>query len=144
MWDRQRTFTTLKAWATALHPDCECSAELKPAIAEIAKPRVTFAPALILGKRTQIGMVRIYDAIINRVASGDEDIPAAWTGLADANPGEHRGSHQAEEEFSFTGGGGPTAMPSPTTARAAPRAAFRRALCTIDGCRRRSWGRCRA
>jgi hypothetical protein len=94
VWDRQRTFTTLKAWATALHPDCEWSAELKPAIAEIAKPRVTFAPALILRKRTQIGMVRIYDVIINRVASGDEDIPAAWTGLVDANPGEHRGSRQ--------------------------------------------------
>lgn len=106
MWDRQRTFTTLKAWATALHPDCECSAELKPAIAEIAKPRVTFAPALILGKRTQIGMVRIYDAIINRVASGDEDIPAAWTGLVDANPGEHAAAIKREEEFPFTGGEG--------------------------------------
>jgi AAA domain len=83
VWDRQRTFTTLKASATALHPDCEWSPELKPAIGEITKPRVTFAPALILRKRTQVGMVRIYDSIISRLSSGDEDIPAGWTGLVD-------------------------------------------------------------
>ena len=80
VWDRQRTFTTLKAWATALHPDCEWSPELKPAIGEISKPRVTFAPALILRKRTQVGMVRIYDAIISRLSSGDEDIPMDRSG----------------------------------------------------------------
>ena len=61
-------FRRLKAWATALHPDCEWSAELRPAIGEMAKPRVTFAPAWILRKRTQVGMVRIYDAIVGHLA----------------------------------------------------------------------------
>jgi AAA domain len=96
VWDRQRTFTTLKAWATALHPDCEWSAELRPAIGEIAKPRVTFAPALILRKRTQVGMVRIYDAIVSRLSSGDEDIPAGWTGLVDDADDEDREYHPGE------------------------------------------------
>ena len=90
VWDRQRTFTTLKAWATTLHPDCEWSAELKPTIGESTKPRVTFAPALILRKRTQVGMVRIYDAMISRLSSEVEDIPAGWTGLVDdANDEDH-------------------------------------------------------
>ena len=44
VWDRQRIFTTLKSWATALHPDCEWSTELKPGIGEISKPRVTLRP----------------------------------------------------------------------------------------------------
>jgi very-short-patch-repair endonuclease len=83
LWDRQRTFTTLKAWATALHADCEWSSQLRPAVGEVEKPRVTFAPALILRKRTQIGMVRIYDAIINRLTAGEDDVPAGWTGLVD-------------------------------------------------------------
>lgn len=104
VWDRQRTFTTLKAWATALHPDCEWSAELKPAIGETAKPRVTFAPALILRKRTQVGMVRIYDAIISRLASADEDIPPGWTGLVDDLDDEdhehHPGAFDAPTEGS--------------------------------------------
>ena len=105
VWDRQRTFTTLKAWATALHPDCEWSAELKPAIGEIAKPRVTFAPALILRKRTQVGMVRIYDAIISRLASGDEDTPAGWTGLVDDADDEDHEYHPGE--FHAPGKGSP-------------------------------------
>jgi very-short-patch-repair endonuclease len=104
VWDRQRIFTALKSWATALHPDCEWSAELKPSIGEIAKPRVTFAPALILRKRTQVGMVRIYDAIISRLAAGDEDIPAGWTGLIDdeddGDHEQHSGGLHAPDESS--------------------------------------------
>jgi len=96
VWDRQRIFTALKSWATALHPDCEWSTELKPAIGEISKPRVTFAPALILRKRTQVGMVRIYDAIISRLSSRDEDIPAGWTGLIDDEGDEDPEYHPGE------------------------------------------------
>ncbi len=96
VWDRQRTSATLKAWATALHPDCEWSAELKPTIGEITKPRVTLAPALILRKRTQVGMVRIYDAIISRLSSEDEDIPAGWTGLVDDEDDEEHERHSGE------------------------------------------------
>ena len=102
VWDRQRIFPALKAWATALHPDCEWSAELRPAIGEIAKPRVTFAPALILRKRTQVGMVRIYDAIISRLAAGDEDIPAGWTGLVDDADDEYH-EHQSGELYAPAG-----------------------------------------
>jgi hypothetical protein len=108
VWDRQRTFTALKAWATALHPDCEWSEELKPAIGEIAKPRVTFAPALIFRKRTQVGMVRIYNAIISRLASGDEDIPVGWTGLVDdADDEDHEDHEHHPGEFHALGDGSP-------------------------------------
>ena len=96
VWDRQRIFPALKAWATALHPDCEWSEELRPVIGEIAKPRVTFAPALILRKRTQVGMVRIYDAIISRLEAGNEDIPAGWAGLIDDTDDEDHEHHSGE------------------------------------------------
>lgn len=99
IWDRRRIFSALKAWATALHSDCEWSPELRPAIGDIAKPRVTFSPALILRRRTQVGMVRIYDAIISRLVSGDDDIPPGWTGLVDdANDFRARGTTAGKSE----------------------------------------------
>ena len=45
IWDRARTFTALKAWATVLHADCEWSPELRPAIGEVEKPRVSATAA---------------------------------------------------------------------------------------------------
>ena len=60
VWDRQRMSTALKSWAVALHPHSEWSADLKAAVGGRDKPAVTFAPALILRKRTQTGMARIY------------------------------------------------------------------------------------
>jgi hypothetical protein len=75
--------TALKSWASALHPDSEWSADLKVAIGGADKPMVTFAPALILRKRTQIGMVRIYEALINRLSGSKEEVPAGWSGLVD-------------------------------------------------------------
>ena len=81
IWDRARMSTALKSWAGALHADLQWSSELKPASGSAGKPMVSFAPALILRKRTQTGMVRIYDAIINRLSTNDVEIPPGWNGL---------------------------------------------------------------
>jgi hypothetical protein len=47
-------------------------------------------------------MVRIYDAIIGRLSSRDEDIPAGWTGLiddeGDEDPEYHPGESGAPNE----------------------------------------------
>jgi very-short-patch-repair endonuclease len=83
IWDRARMFTALKSWAGALHADTEWSSDLKPGVAGENKPMVSFAPALILRKRTQVGMVRIYDALINRLSNRTEEIPSGWRGLLD-------------------------------------------------------------
>ncbi len=83
VWDRQRMSTALKSWAVALHPNSEWSAGLKAAAGGGDKPAVTFAPALILRKRTQTGMVRIYEAMIARLSGKNEEVPAGWSGLVE-------------------------------------------------------------
>lgn len=83
VWDRPSMFTALKSWAGALHPDTEWSSDLKIAIGSENKPMVSFAPALIMRKRTQVGMVRIYDALIDRLSRDSEEVPSGWIGLVD-------------------------------------------------------------
>jgi hypothetical protein len=83
VWDRASIFTALKSWASALHPDSEWSTDLKPPRGSGEKPAVIFAPALILRKRTQVGMVRIYDALIERMGESSEEVPPGWSGLID-------------------------------------------------------------
>ena len=81
IWDRPSLEGALKSWATILHADLEWSPELRPSSGSDGKPLMSFAPALILRKRTRAGMVRIYDAIIGRLSAETEDVPAGWGGL---------------------------------------------------------------
>lgn len=84
VWDRASMHTALKSWAGALHADSQWSANLKPDTDGEGRPVVSFAPALILRKRNQAGMVRIYDAMINRLSNIDNNnIPPGWRGLID-------------------------------------------------------------
>jgi very-short-patch-repair endonuclease len=82
VWNRG-IVTALKSWAGALHPDSEWSPDLKMAAASDNKPVVCFAPALIMRKRNQGGMVRIYDALIDRLSRDAETAPPGWLGLVD-------------------------------------------------------------
>lgn len=83
IWDRASMFTALKSWAAALHPDSEWVPDLKIPIGSESKPVVSFAPALIMRKRTQVGMVRIYDALIDRLSRNTGEVPSGWSGLVD-------------------------------------------------------------
>ncbi len=76
VWDRPSMFTALKSWAGALHPDTEWSPDLKISTGSENKPILSFAPALIMRKRTQVGMVRIYDALIDRLSRDTEEVPS--------------------------------------------------------------------
>ena len=80
IWDKARMHTALKSWAGSLHADSQWSPSLKPSADSEGRPVITFAPALILRLRTQVGMVRIYDAIISRLSRKD-DVPPGWRGL---------------------------------------------------------------
>jgi hypothetical protein len=62
VWDSPSMFAALQSWAGALHPDSEWFPDLKIASGSENIPIVSFAPALIMRKRNQMGMVRIYDA----------------------------------------------------------------------------------
>ena len=83
IWDRASMFAALKSWAGALHADSEWSDDLKMPMGSDNKPLVSFAPALVLRKRTQVGMVRIYDALIDRLGHNMAEAPPGWTGLID-------------------------------------------------------------
>ena len=83
VWDRPSMFTALKSWAAALDADSEWSPDLKMAIGGENKPIVSFAPALIMRKRSQVGMVRIYDTLVDRLSRETEEVPSGWIGLVD-------------------------------------------------------------
>ena len=83
IWDRASVFAALKSWAAALHPDSEWFSDLKISIGSENKPVISFAPALVMRKRTQAGMVRIYDALIDRLSRNAGEAPSGWSGLVD-------------------------------------------------------------
>jgi AAA domain len=83
IWDCPTMFRAIKSWAEALHAHSEWCPDLQPAIGTADKPAVSFAPALILRRRTQAGMVRIYDTIIDHLRGHAEEIPPGWGGLID-------------------------------------------------------------
>ncbi len=83
IWDKSLMHGALKHWAGALNADSLWSADLRSHAADLKKPVVSFAPALILRKRTQTGMVRIYDAIIDQLADESTEVPQGWGGLID-------------------------------------------------------------
>ncbi|WP_083694674.1 AAA domain-containing protein [Chlorobium sp. KB01] len=83
IWDKALMQTALKHWAGALNADSLWSPDLRKHVSEAKKPVVSFAPALILRKRTQSGMVRIYDAIIDQLSNESAEVPQGWGGLID-------------------------------------------------------------
>ncbi len=94
VWNRNLV-SALKSWAGALHPDSEWSSDLKMVAASDNKPVVTFAPALIMRNRTQVGMVRVYDALIDGLGGPPEAAPSGWRGLVEAD-GPDRAEPDAE------------------------------------------------
>jgi len=83
IWDSSLVHTALKHWAGALTADSLWSADLRTHPSDLRKPVVSFAPALILRKRTQTGMVRIYDALIEQLSDDSAEVPQGWAGLVD-------------------------------------------------------------
>ncbi len=80
IWEEQM-HAALRAWAQALSADAQWSPEIKEDPRDVSKPSVTFAPALILRKRRQVGMLRVYDALIDQLSGDSPRIPNGWGGL---------------------------------------------------------------
>ena len=83
VWDHANMHRALRSWAEALHPDSQWSDSLKPGTDSDGHPVISFAPALILRNRNQVGMIRIYDALINRLTINADDAPVGWRSLVD-------------------------------------------------------------
>ncbi len=83
IWDRAHLFTALNSWVGAIHADAEWSPELRPSVGLPNRPAISFSPALILRRRTQAGMIRVYDSIIRQLADNDGDVPNGWISLVE-------------------------------------------------------------
>ena len=80
IWEEQM-HTALRAWSQALSADAQWSPEIREKSRDVPGPVVSFAPALILRKRRQMGMLRVYDALIDQLSGDSPKIPKGWGGL---------------------------------------------------------------
>ncbi len=81
IWDKARMHNALKVWAGALSADSKWSPGLGARRADESDPVMSFAPALILRKRAQSGMVRIYQMLIDQLSDESIEVPQGWGGL---------------------------------------------------------------
>ncbi|NUM56502.1 MAG: AAA family ATPase [Candidatus Hydrogenedentes bacterium] len=102
IWDRSRIDTALRVWSGALSADSQYFADTKEHASTGNSPCMTFAPALILRKRTQSGMVKVYDALISQLTDDSLEIPKAWLSLTDDIPDESDSKASAQPD---SGGG---------------------------------------
>ena len=84
VWDKDLMHRALRTWTQALRANARWSEDVSvPAHVGGAGPVVSFSPALILRKRTQIGMRRIYDALIEQLSDDATAAPTGWQGLVE-------------------------------------------------------------
>ena len=83
IWDKSLIHAPLKTWAGALSPDTVWSDGLSAKPSTGNDPVVSFAPALILRKRLQTGMVRIYEKLIQNLEDEEGEVPRGWGELTD-------------------------------------------------------------
>jgi len=101
VWDRERMLAVLQTCARALHAETRWSSGLKPQAGEEAVPALSWAPALILRRRGEVAMLRLYDRIIEQLgAVADGEAPPGWVSLVkdgDDRVGSRRGSGGSAE-----------------------------------------------
>ncbi|HZJ03047.1 MAG TPA: AAA domain-containing protein, partial [Thermoleophilia bacterium] len=98
IWDESLMHSALKTWSGALSPDSTWFEGLGAQPSTGKDPVVSFAPALILRTRLQTGMVRIYERLIEQLASGEREVPAGWGRLIDDDWGDGAGACSAPPE----------------------------------------------
>ena len=119
IWDRSLIQAPLRTWAGALSPGAVWSDGLGAQGATTSDPVVSFAPALILRKRPQTGMVRIYERLIQNLDNEAADVPRGWGELTDDEWGDgegkrpSRGQRQPSKHPGRNGGPSGRGAPSP-------------------------------
>ena len=91
IWDESLIHAPLKTWAGALSPDTVWSDELSAKQSTGNDPVLSFAPALILRRRLQTGMVRIYEKLIQNIEEDRGEVPRGWGELTDDDWGDGGG-----------------------------------------------------
>jgi very-short-patch-repair endonuclease len=103
IWDRPLIHGALKTWSGALSADSIWAEGLEARSATAGDPVVSFAPALILRKRLQTGMARIYERLIENLAEADAHIPDGWGGLTDDDWRSVDGGARDRDDFGSDG-----------------------------------------
>lgn len=98
IWDKSLMHAALRSWAGSLHADSQWSPDLQPIGASRGRPSLSFAPALILRSRSQAGMLRIYEALIQRLATGQDEVPPGWRALVQDEDDLDPGASQKPDE----------------------------------------------
>ncbi len=70
VWDSARIQSALKGWIHALSPRGEFDESLIPQTSVGPDPKIHLAPALILRKRTERNLIRVFRSIIQRLRDG--------------------------------------------------------------------------
>ena len=120
IWDKSLVHAPLKTWTGALSPGAVWSDGLAAEQATRSDPVVSFAPALILRRRPQTGMVRIYEKLIQNLENEAADVPRGWGELTDDEWGDgdgkrpRRGQRQPSKHRGRNGGPSSSGTPSPS------------------------------
>ena len=120
IWDRSLIHAPLRTWAGALSPGAVWSDGLGAKRPTRSDPVVSFAPALILRRRPQTGMVRIYEKLIQNLENEAADVPRGWGQLTDDEWGNgdgkrtSRGQRQPSKDPGRNGGPSSRGTPSPS------------------------------
>jgi hypothetical protein len=88
IWDKSQMHSALRTWTGSLSADSQWSEGLGAQGSSGHSPTMSFAPALILRKRSQAGMVRVYDELINQLSGDSIEVPEGWGALID-DVGDH-------------------------------------------------------
>jgi hypothetical protein len=100
LWDHPRIVEALRFWGHAVHSDSQWSQTLSPSPTNDDKPLLTFAPALILRRRNEAGMARIYDRMIGQLGGEGGEPPPGWTALVEyLSDSDDSGPRAAGAEF---------------------------------------------
>jgi Superfamily I DNA and RNA helicases and helicase subunits len=81
IWDQAQIHAILKTWLGAFNADSQWYPDLKPVTCDNNNPIMSFAPSLILRKRSHAGMLRIYEELTSQLSSGQDNVPNGWKGL---------------------------------------------------------------
>lgn len=72
IWNISNVESALRSWVQSVSSEGTYSGELVPIAESMSRPFVSYSPALILRKRTERGLIRLYQEIIEQLKSGIE------------------------------------------------------------------------
>lgn len=101
VWNQSQMNVLLRTWANTLYADIEYSEALKPPSKAGDTPRMAFAPALILRRRTITGVLATYAKIIEQIEKSGR-VPFGFRRLVDHLEDKH--AVRGETELDAGGG----------------------------------------